>query len=92
MKFPSATPTTTLRTVVGSALWVAALRGARLWRVPLDGSGGAGEPEALYEGDFGRLRAAATAPDGSLWVLTSNRDGRGDPVQADDRVLRLPVG
>ena len=75
--------------VVGDSLYVAALRGQRLWRVPLDGSGGAGTPEALLDGDFGRLRAAAAAPDGSLWVLTSNRDGRGDPEEADDRVLRL---
>ena len=78
-------------TVIGDSLYVAALRGERLWRVPLDGNGGAGRPEALYEGDFGRLRAAAQAPDGSLWVLTSNRDGRGDPTADDDRVLRLPV-
>ena len=75
--------------VVGDSLYVAALRGERLWRVPLDGRGGAGAPEALLQGDFGRLRAAARAPDGSLWVLTSNRDGRGSPADTDDRVLRL---
>jgi glucose/arabinose dehydrogenase len=75
--------------VVGDSLYVAALRGERLWRVPLDGRGGAGAPEALLQGRFGRLRAAAEAPDGSLWVLTSNRDGRGEPTDADDRVLRL---
>jgi len=77
--------------VVGDSLYVAALRGERLWRVPLDGRGGAGEPEALLEDDFGRLRAAERAPDGTLWVLTSNRDGRGDPADEDDRVLRLPA-
>ena len=77
--------------VVDGTLYVAALRGERLWAVPLDGQGGAGEPIALLEGEFGRLRAAAQAPDGSLWVLTSNRDGRGDPVGEDDRVLRLPA-
>jgi glucose/arabinose dehydrogenase len=75
--------------VVGDSLFVAALRGERLWRVPLDGRGGAGAPEALFQGEFGRLRAAAEAPDGSLWVLTSNRDGRGTPTDTDDRVLRL---
>ena len=74
---------------VDGSLWVAALRGERLWRVPLDGKGGARPPESLYQGRFGRLRAAERAPDGSLWVLTSNRDGRGDPVDADDRILRL---
>jgi len=73
--------------IVGGNLYVAALRGERLWQVPLAG----GDPKALLEGQYGRLRAAATAPDGALWVLTSNRDGRGDPTATDDRVLRLAV-
>jgi glucose/arabinose dehydrogenase len=73
--------------VVGDDLYVAALRGQRLWRVPVGG----GEPEALLQGEYGRLRHAERAPDGSLWVLTSNRDGRGDPAADDDRVLRLPA-
>jgi glucose/arabinose dehydrogenase len=77
--------------VAGGSLWVAALRGQRLWRVPLDGRGGVGTPEALLVGRYGRLRTAAAAPDGSLWVLTSNRDGRGSPSADDDRVLRLPA-
>ncbi len=75
--------------VVGDALYVAALRGRRLWRVPLDGRGGAGTPVALLRGTFGRLRTVTAAPDGSLWLLTSNRDGRGDPSDTDDRVLRI---
>ena len=74
--------------MLGDALYVAALRGQRLWRVPLAG----GEPNPLLQGEFGRLRAAAAAPDGALWLLTSNRDGRGDPSEDDDRVLRLAVG
>ncbi len=74
--------------IVGDVLYVAALRGQRLWSVPLADPG---RPTAMYEGTYGRLRAAAAAPDGSLWLLTSNRDGRGDPVAEDDRVLRLRV-
>lgn len=80
--------------VIGDALYVAALRGQRLWRVPLDGAGGTGTPTALLVGDHGRLRTVVAAPDGSLWITTSNRDGRGDPGPFDDQVLRLvpPTG
>ena len=73
----------------GTTLYVAALRGERLWRVPLDGDR-AGTPGATLLGAYGRLRHVAVAPDGSLWLLTSNRDGRGDPVETDDRIVRLP--
>ena len=70
------------------ALYVGALRGQRLWRVPLD-DGEAGEPVALLEGDYGRLRNVVAGPDGTLWITTSNRDGRGEFDDGDDRVLRL---
>lgn len=75
----------------GNTLYVAALRGQRLWSVPLDGNGGAGTPTALLQGQYGRLRTVERAPDGSLWIATSNRDGRGNPVAADDRVIRFPA-
>ena len=75
--------------ISGNTLYVAALRGQRLWTVPLDGTGGVGTPRALLEGEYGRLRAVERAPDGALWVLTSNRDGRGDPTDEDDRILRV---
>jgi glucose/arabinose dehydrogenase len=71
--------------IAGRTLYAAALRGERLWAVPLDG----GQPRALLDGAYGRLRTVAVAPDGALWVLTSNTDGRGDPADADDRVLRF---
>ena len=62
--------------------------GARLWRVPLDGAK-AGAPQAPLDGRFGRLRTVVRAPDGALWVTTSNRDGRGSPGADDDRTIRV---
>ncbi len=72
-------------------LWLGALRGQRLWRVELDG-GRAVHPRSFLVGDYGRLRSVAVAPDGMLWVTTSNRDGRGDPAPADDRLLLVDPG
>jgi glucose/arabinose dehydrogenase len=76
--------------IVGNRLFVAALRGARLWTVPLTGNGGVGTPVAELTGAYGRLRTVVHGPDGYLWVATSNRDGRGSPATADDRILRFP--
>ncbi len=80
--------------VTDEGVYVAGLRGERLWRVPLlppgDGTG-VGTPQPLLAGEHGRLRAVEVAPDGSLWVLTNNTDGRGDPRDGDDRVLRVVV-
>jgi glucose/arabinose dehydrogenase len=78
--------------VADGSLWVAALRGRRLWQVPLGSGGGVQRPIPLLRNQFGRLRHVALEPSGSaLWVLTSNRDGRGTPVRSDDRVLRIPL-
>jgi hypothetical protein len=71
-------------------LFAAALRGTRLWVVPLTGDGGAGTPIAELQGTYGRLRTVEAGPDGWLWVATSNRDGRGSPAPTDDRILRFP--
>ncbi|MGJ9412547.1 PQQ-dependent sugar dehydrogenase [Aeromicrobium sp. CF4.19] len=70
--------------------FVAALRGQRLWSVPI-GPDGAGEPSALLDGEYGRIRDVVVAPDDSLWVSTSNTDGRGDVRGGDDRILRITL-
>ena len=73
----------------GSA-WVAGLRGETLWQVPLDGTSAA-TPIPRFDQEFGRLRDVVTAPDGSLWLVTNNTDGRGDPGPDDDRIVRLAL-
>jgi glucose/arabinose dehydrogenase len=44
---------------------------------------------ATLKHKYGRLRTVVAAPDGALWLTTSNRDGHGSPVSADERVLRI---
>ena len=69
-------------------LLMGALRGEGLIRLRLDGAQVA-DTEVLLSGDYGRLRTVVQAPDGSIWVTTSNTDGRGTPGRDDDQVLRL---
>jgi len=69
------------------------LVGEQLRRVELDGTR-VGNDEALFEGELGRLRTVVEGPDGALYALTSNTDGRGSPAEGDDRVVRIipPAG
>ena len=76
--------------IVDDVAYVASLRGEVLWQVPLV-DGRAATPIALDLGDLGRLRTVEALPDGSLWLMTSNTDGRGDPRAADDRILVLKL-
>ena len=66
----------------------ATLRGEALYRLEMNGDRIAGE-EKLLEGDYGRLRTVVEGPDGGVYVLTSNQDGRGSPSGDDDRILRI---
>jgi len=74
--------------VTRGRVWVAALRGRCLWSVRITGPNAGRRKRWFHEG-FGRIRTVAAAPDGSLWIATSNRDGRATPRKADDRVIRI---
>jgi len=76
--------------ITRSTAFVAALRGQRLWEVPLSGTR-TGKPRAHFVGKYGRFRTVVAAPDGSLWLTTSNTDGRGDAPHSDDRILRVTL-
>lgn len=71
-------------------LLVANLRGTQVLHVVLAQDGkSAHSVEPLLAGELGRLRTVAEAPDGSLYALTNNRDGRGQPQMDDDKIIRL---
>ena len=72
--------------VVGGHAFLGALRGECVWSVDL----ASGRSRRWLEG-HGRIRLVAAAPDGSLWVGTSNKDGRGSPSADDDRIFRVTL-
>src|SRR3954447_3849103 len=78
--------------VVQGRLWVTSLDGKALLAAPLVGSTGAvvvGKFAPALVRKYGRLRTVVAPPDGALWLTTSNRDGHGTPVAADERVIRF---
>lgn len=77
------------------SLWIGALGGQRLWQLPVAGDAAAGAPIGHFAGAYGRIRTVEVAPDGALWLVTSNTDratwGGTDPRPGDDRILRVEV-
>lgn len=67
--------------IKNSTVFMAALRGERLWRIPINGVR-AGNPKAIFNGTFGRLRTVELAPDRSLWLATANGSN-------SDRIIRV---
>ncbi|MEV6114295.1 PQQ-dependent sugar dehydrogenase [Streptomyces sp. NPDC052109] len=76
---------------VKGVIWMAGLRGRRLWRIPLKGTEASAAPQAFLTGRYGRLRTVVAAGGDKVWLVTSNTDGRGRPEKGDDRVLELEV-
>jgi glucose/arabinose dehydrogenase len=73
----------------GSILFTA-LNGRALYRLALSADGQrVTARETLYQSDYGRLRDVLVGPDGSVYLSTSNRDGRGSAAAEDDRILRI---
>ncbi|WP_210588018.1 sorbosone dehydrogenase family protein [Streptomyces sp. GESEQ-35] len=73
------------------SIWMAGLKGQRLWRIPLNGTEASADPQAFLEGEYGRLRTVVSAGGDKLWLVTSETDGRGSPSGGDDRILEVQV-
>jgi glucose/arabinose dehydrogenase len=73
-------------------LFVATLRSEALIRIRLgrgDNKNDITDIERWFEGKYGRLRDVVEDPDGALYLLTNNRDGRGKPQLGDDKIYRI---
>jgi glucose/arabinose dehydrogenase len=72
--------------VVDDVLYLAALRGQRLYRIPIGG-----EPQVFFEGAYGRLRTVEKTPDGDLWLTTSNGDKDSVPNNSTTQIYRVKL-
>jgi aldose sugar dehydrogenase len=74
----------------GGSIFFSGLRGEALYEAKLDVDRiGVEELRTHLQGEYGRIRAVVAGPDGRLHLSTSNTDGRGNPQEEDDRILRV---
>lgn len=71
------------------SLFFAGLRGQSLFEVIVDKIDEKPTFRRHLNRDFGRLRDAVAGPDNYLYILTSNRDGRGVLTEDDDQIIRI---
>jgi aldose sugar dehydrogenase len=77
--------------VIGDSIFFSGLRGQTLYQATIAGRD-IGEVKEHFKDEFGRLREVIQGPDGSLYITTSNNDGRGIPKKGDDKIIRVNLG
>jgi glucose/arabinose dehydrogenase len=72
-------------------LFVANLRGEQILKIAFQPANPRSiqAVEAFYRNKYGRIRDVVQGRDGFLYLLTNNRDGRGEPRPGDDAIIRL---
>jgi glucose/arabinose dehydrogenase len=66
-------------------VYFAGLRGETLYKYNIENN----ILTRYLTGKYGRLRAVVLGPDNYLYISTSNKDGRGNPIESDDRIIRI---
>ncbi|MEX1657602.1 PQQ-dependent sugar dehydrogenase [Streptomyces pseudovenezuelae] len=79
--------------IVRNVVYMASLRGERLWRIPISGdSESVGTPTAYYVGTYGRLRTVTKVPGADqLWLSTTNCDNNGGAADGSDKIFRVTI-
>lgn len=70
--------------IAGDTIYIANLRGQRVRTVPLADLTAS---QDHFVEEYGRIRDVVVSPDGKLWLLSNNTDGRVDPRENDDRFI-----
>lgn len=77
-------------TEFNNSLLLVSLKAGRLTQLKMNSAGTSViEEKTIINGDYGRLRDLCIAPDGRVFIATSNQDGRGNPGPNDDRIIEL---
>jgi len=78
--------------IVRDVVYLAALRGERMWRIPLLDGENTGTPTAYYVGTYGRLRTVVKVPGADqLWLSTTNCDNNGGATDGSDKIFRITI-
>ncbi|WP_369231946.1 PQQ-dependent sugar dehydrogenase [Streptomyces sp. R21] len=79
--------------IVRNVIYMASLRGERLWRIPITGdTENVGTPTAYYVGTYGRLRTVTKVPGADqLWLSTTNCDNNGGAADGSDKIFKLSI-
>jgi glucose/arabinose dehydrogenase len=79
--------------IVRNVVYMASLRGERLWRIPINGDNeSVGTPTAYYVGTYGRLRTVTKVPGADqLWLSTTNCDNNGNQPDGSDKIFRVSI-
>ncbi len=75
---------------LGNSVFFAGLRGQALYQAVIE-NGNVIEVKEHFKNNFGRIRDVVLGPDGFLYITTSNKDGRGNPGNDDDKIIRVNV-
>ncbi|MBM0231831.1 PQQ-dependent sugar dehydrogenase [Micromonospora sp. STR1_7] len=90
--YPTAEGSCSGITIVRDALYVACARGARMYRAVISGNS-LTNVQTYFSGTYGRLRTVEPAPDGGLWLTTTNQgDKDSTPNNSNERILHVTLG
>lgn len=73
--------------ILNNSIFLAGLRGSALFEAKI--ANGKVELKEHFKNEFGRIRDVILGPDGLLYIATNNRDGRGTPLDGDDKIVRI---